>query len=119
MLNGKRNGEVVALGFTAGFIGAAAVLLTATLMFYTGISPALGVASPLSLAPPGVYRPLVWGGFWGIPLGFILRWLKGHHKAVGFIRAPRGPVCRIHADGRNGTFRAQGRAGAYGECLHR
>jgi hypothetical protein len=85
MLNGKRNGEVVALGFTAGFIGAAAVLLTATLMFYTGISPALGVASPLSLAPPGVYRPLVWGGFWGIPLGFILRWLKGHHKAVGFI----------------------------------
>jgi len=70
MLNGKRNGEVVALGFTAGFIGAAAVLLTATLMFYTGISPALGVASPLSLAPPGVYRPLVWGGFCGIPLGF-------------------------------------------------
>lgn len=57
----------IALGFTAGFIGAAAVLLTATLMFYIGISPALGVKSPLSLAPPGVYRPLVWGGLWGIP----------------------------------------------------
>jgi hypothetical protein len=85
MLHGKGNGEVVALGFTAGFIGAAGVLLTARLMFYIGIGPALGVTAPLSLAPPDVYRPLVWGGFWGIPLGFILRRLKGHHTAVGFM----------------------------------
>ena len=84
-LNGKGNGEVVAIGFTAGFAGAAAVLLTARLMFNAGIGPALGVTSPLSLAPPDVYRPLVWGGLWGIPLGFILRRLKGRHKAVGFI----------------------------------
>jgi hypothetical protein len=27
----------------------------------------------------------VWGGFWGIPLGFILRSLKGHHLIVGFL----------------------------------
>ena len=85
MLNGKGNGEVVAIGFTAGFAGAAAVLLAGRLLFYAGISPALGVASPLSLAPPEVYRPLVWGGLWGIPLGFILRGLKDHHKIVGFI----------------------------------
>jgi len=85
MLNGKGSGEVVAIGFTAGFVGAAAVLLAARLLFYVGISPALGVASPQSLAPPDVYRPLVWGGLWGIPLAFILRRLKGHHKAVGFI----------------------------------
>jgi len=85
MLNGKGNGEVVAIGFTAGFVGAAAVLLTARLLFYAGIGPALGVASPLSFAPPDVYRPLVWGGIWGIPLAFILRRLKDHHKAVGFI----------------------------------
>ena len=85
MLNGKGNGEVVAIGFTAGFVGAAVVLLTARLMFYAGIGPALGVASPLSLAPPDVYRPLVWGGIWSIPLGFILRRLKGRHKTVGFI----------------------------------
>ena len=85
MLNGKGNGEVVAIGFTAGFVGAAAVLLAARLMFYAGIGPALGVASPLSFAPPDVYRPLVWGGIWGIPLGFILRRLKGRHKTVGFI----------------------------------
>jgi len=44
MLNGKGNGEVVAIGFTAGFAGAAAVLLAARLMFYAGIGPALGVA---------------------------------------------------------------------------
>ena len=85
MLNGKGNGEVVAIGFTAGFAGAAAVLLAGRLLFYAGISPALGVASPLSLAPPEVYRPLVWGGLWGIPLGLILRGLKGHHATVGFI----------------------------------
>ena len=85
MLNGKGNGEVVAIGFTAGFVGAAAVLLTASLMFYAGIGPALGVASPPSFAPPDVYRPLVWGGLWGIPLGFILRGLKSRHKIVGFI----------------------------------
>ncbi len=85
MLNGKGNGEVVAIGFTAGFVGAAAVLLLARLMFYVGIGPALGVASPLSLAPPGVYRPFVWGGLWGIPLAFILRSLRSHHKLVGFL----------------------------------
>ena len=75
----------MAIGFAAGFVGAAAVLVVARLLFYVGIGPALGVTSPLSLAPPGVYRPLVWGGLWGIPLGFILRGLNGHHKAVGFV----------------------------------
>jgi hypothetical protein len=85
MLNGKGNGEVVAIGFTAGFVGAVAVVLVARLVFDVGIGPALGVTSPLSLAPPGVYRPLVWGGLWGIPLAFILRSLKSHHKVVGFI----------------------------------
>jgi hypothetical protein len=85
MLNGKESGEVVALGFTAGFIGAVVVLLTATIVYHIGIGPALGVKSPLSLAPPYVYRPLVWGGFWGIPLAFILRSLKGHQMMVGFL----------------------------------
>jgi hypothetical protein len=85
MLSGKGNGEVVALGFTAGFVGAAVVLLLARLLFYAGIGPALGVTSPVSFAPPDVYRPLVWGGLWGIPLGFILRSLKSRHKTVGFI----------------------------------
>jgi len=85
VLDGKGNGVVVALGFAAGFIGAAAVLLTGRLLFYIGIGPALGVTSPISLAPPEVYRPLVWGGLWGIPLAFILRGLMGHHKLVGFL----------------------------------
>jgi hypothetical protein len=85
MLNGKGSGEVVALGFTAGFIGAAIVLLTGRLLYVTGIAPALGVAMPLSLAPPDVYRPLVWGGLWGIPLGFILKSLTSHRKLVGFL----------------------------------
>ncbi len=85
MLKGKGIGEVVALGFTAGFIGAAIVVLTATIVFHIGIGPALGVAKPISLSPPYVYRPLVWGGFWGIPLAFILRSLTAHHNIVGFL----------------------------------
>jgi hypothetical protein len=85
MLSGKGNGEVVAIGFTAGFVGAAAVMLVARILFYVGIGPALGITSPLSLTPPDVYRPLVWGGLWGIPLGFILRSLRDHHKVVGFM----------------------------------
>ena len=55
------------------------------LLYDTGLGPALGVALPLSFKPPGVYRPLVWGGLWGIPLAFILRRLKGRHMTVGFI----------------------------------
>src|SRR5260370_37398501 len=108
MLNGKGNGEVVAIGFTAGFAGAAAVLLAARLMFYAGIGPALGVASPLSFAPPGVYRPLVWGGLWGIPLGFILRRLQGRHKAVGFIYF-LAPGAALHL-----IFLPMGRVGRFG-----
>jgi hypothetical protein len=72
MLNGKGNGEVVALGFSAGFIGAAAVLLTATIVFYCGIGPALGVTSPISLRPPDVYsvrrRRQDLPGSWRTPL---------------------------------------------------
>jgi len=85
MLNGKGSGEVVAIGFTAGFIGAVAVLIAVRLAYQTGIGPALGVPLPMSLRPPDVYRPLVWGGLWGIPLGFLLRGLRGGHLVVGFL----------------------------------
>jgi hypothetical protein len=100
----KESGEPIALGFTAGFIGAAAVSLTVTLVFYSGIGPALGVKSPLLLAPLLVYRPLVWGGLWGLPLAFILRSLTGHYATEGllyFPRACRGPASHIPAAGRN------------------
>lgn len=85
MLDSKENGEVVALGFTGGFIGAVAVLLTARLVLFLGIGHALGLTSPKSFASPYVYRSFVWGGFWGIPLGFVLRSIKGHQKTVGFL----------------------------------
>lgn len=85
MLRGTGNGEVVAIGFTAGFIGAAGVVLTARLLFAVGIGPALGVTSPLPVSPPDVYRPLVWGGLWGIPLAFLLRRLTSGHRVVGFL----------------------------------
>ncbi len=85
ILTGKGNGEVVALGFTAGFLAAVGVLLMARLVFAVGIAPALGVTTPISIEPPAVYRPLVWGGFWGVPLAFLLKALKERHKTVGFL----------------------------------
>lgn len=42
MFNGKGNREVVAIGFTAGFVGGVAVLLAVRLVFAAGIGPALG-----------------------------------------------------------------------------
>ena len=45
-MNGKGNGEVVAIGFTAGFVGAAAVLLAGRLLFYAGISQPWGSRRP-------------------------------------------------------------------------
>ncbi|MBY0275566.1 hypothetical protein K2Z84_09495 [Candidatus Binatia bacterium] len=85
MLRGTGSGEVAAVGFTAGFVGAAVVVLTARLLFAAGVGPALGVTSPLPLTPPDVYRPLVWGGLWGIPLAFLLRRLTSRHRLVGFL----------------------------------
>ena len=85
MFSGKGSGEVLAVGFTAGFIGAAAVLVFARLLYYAGIAQALGVTMPIAFSPPEVYRPLVWGGLWGIPLGFIVREIRSHYLLVGFL----------------------------------
>ena len=59
----------VAICFAAGVIGALAVVLFSHVLFALGISEKLGVKAPISLKSPDVYRPLFWGGLWGMPLG--------------------------------------------------
>jgi len=61
-----------AICFTAGVIGAGAVVLFSHALFRLGLSATLGVTAPVSLKSPDIYRPLFWGGLWGIPFGLLI-----------------------------------------------
>jgi len=63
----------VALCFFAGVIGGLAVVLFSQVLFDTGVSRLLFVDKPVSLDPPDIYRPLFWGGLWGIPFGILVK----------------------------------------------
>jgi hypothetical protein len=53
-------------------IGAVAVVVFSHVLFGLGVSAALGVEAPISLKSPDIYRPLFWGGLWGIPFGLAI-----------------------------------------------
>jgi hypothetical protein len=76
-LNTKESGltvlQRVAICFAAGVIGALAVVLFSHVLFALGISETLGVNAPVSLKSPDIYRPLFWGGLWGIPFGLLIK----------------------------------------------
>jgi len=78
-------GQRAAICFAAGVLGAAAVLLLSQLMFGVGLSQTLGVKAPVSLKSPDVYRPLFWGGLWGILFGLFLRPAWKRLYLVGFL----------------------------------
>jgi hypothetical protein len=63
----------VAICFTAGVIGGLAVVLFSQVLFGLGLSATFGIKAPVSLNPPGIYRPLFWGGLWGIPFGLFIK----------------------------------------------
>src|SRR5438105_298458 len=62
----------VAICFTAGVIGALAVILFSHVLFALGLGQKLGVKEQISLKSPDLYRPLFWGGLWGIPFGLLI-----------------------------------------------
>ena len=62
----------VAICFAAGVIGALAVVVFSYVLFGLGISSALGVKAPIPLKSPDIYKPLFWGGLWGIPFGLLI-----------------------------------------------
>ena len=75
----------VAICFAAGVVGALAVLLLSHVLFALGLSQKLGVMAPISLKSPDVYKPLFWGGLWGIPFGLLLAAFWTHLYLFGFL----------------------------------
>jgi hypothetical protein len=73
-----------AYGFLGGVAGAAAVVLFSLVLFYSGISARFGVDSPVSIQSPDIYRPLFWGGLWGIPFGMLMSKLRDGVYVYGF-----------------------------------
>src|SRR5260370_2710 len=80
----------VAICFAAGVVGALAVVLFSHVLFQLGLSAKLGVKAPLSLKSPDIYRPLFWGGLWGIPFGLFIAaaWNHLHLYGVLYFLAP-------------------------------
>ena len=68
---GLTPGQRVAICFAAGVIGALAVVAFSHILFQLGLSAKLGVKAPVSLKSPDIYKPLFWGGLWGIPFGLL------------------------------------------------
>src|SRR6266446_8991342 len=75
----------VAICFAAGVIGAGAVVLFSHALFWLGLSATLGVNAPVSLKSPDIYKPLFWGGLWGILFGLIIKTAWKRLYLVGFL----------------------------------
>jgi hypothetical protein len=80
----------VAVCFAAGVVGALAVVAFSHVLFQLGVSSRLGVKSPVSLKSPDIYRPLFWGGLWGIPFGLLIAaaWDRLYLYGVLYFFAP-------------------------------
>src|SRR5207244_757728 len=78
-------GQLAAIGFAAGVIGAAAVVVCSYVLFGVGVSGALGVKAPLTLKSPDIYKPLFWGGLWGILFGLFIKMAWKRLYLVGFL----------------------------------
>ena len=75
----------VAICFAAGVVGALAVVLLSHFLFQLGLSARLGVKAPVSLKSPDIYRPLFWGGLWGIPFGLFIATAWNHLYLYGVL----------------------------------
>jgi hypothetical protein len=75
----------VAICFAAGVTGALAVVVFSHILFGLGVSEKLGVMGPASLKSPDIYRPLFWGGLWGIPFGLLIGAAWPHLYLFGFL----------------------------------
>lgn len=75
----------VAICFAAGVLGALGVVLFSHVLFAVGLGQRFGVTEPISFKSPDIYRPLFWGGLWGIPFGLLIDAAWPHLYLVGFL----------------------------------
>ena len=66
-------------------VGALAVVVLSHIMFALGLSQKLGVMAAVSAKSPELYKPLFWGGLWGIPFGLFIASVWEHLYLVGFL----------------------------------
>ena len=80
----------VAICFAAGVIGALAVVLFSHVLFGLGVGAKLGVKAPVSLKSPDIYKPLFWGGLWGVPFGLFIKaaWMQLYFFGLLYFFAP-------------------------------
>jgi hypothetical protein len=80
----------VAICFAAGVVGALAVILFSYVLFGLGLSAALGIKAPIPFKSPDIYRPLFWGGLWGIPFGLLIKpaWMRLYLVGLLYFLAP-------------------------------
>jgi len=79
-----------AICFAAGVAGALAVVLFSYILFGLGLSGALGVKGPVPLKSPDIYKPLFWGGLWGILFGLFIKnaWKRLYVLGFLYVLAP-------------------------------
>jgi hypothetical protein len=75
----------IAVCFASGLIGALAVILFSVVLYYTGIAASMSVNTPPKLSAPDIYRPLFWGGLWGLPFGLITWKRERHYYLIGWL----------------------------------
>jgi hypothetical protein len=78
-------GQRVAICFAAGVVGALAVVLFSHILFGLGLSEQLGVKAPVSLKSPDIYKPLFWGGLWGVLFGLFINTAWKRLYVIGFL----------------------------------
>jgi len=75
----------LAICFVAGVVGALAVLSFSHVLSWFGLAPKGPIHFPASFEPPGIYRPLFWGGLWGLLFGFFIKRVWNSLYLVGFL----------------------------------
>ena len=75
----------VAICFAAGVLGALAVLLFSHVLSWFGLGAKGPIHFPASFKAPGIYRPLFWGGLWGIPFGLLIKTVWNRRYLFGLL----------------------------------
>src|SRR5258707_81110 len=75
----------VAICFEAGGFMAPAVLLFSHVLSWLGLGVKGPIHFPAALKAPGIYKPLFWGGLWGIPFGLLLKTAWNRRYLIGFL----------------------------------